>query len=452
MGDNELEDGEAYSGEVDNATIDPGISLSYIDDKIQDVLGQFQKSFGDGMSRESSGSDIVLPRSNDAIYSDMGLDYSPSLSVEDSQARNGLWVTSVLRKNLQWVMKKFVAVDGRILSPLPDSLLCLMEKEGKPSQKTSLRGPYDEKMFLAKLQHLQLMSLRKIGSVVTNVRNGAFCHMGLILIISPKNGFAVCSVGCKAVVSSISAASNDILKKAKQPKLDSQNAMNHNGLRHPIPSEIDAPSFIRRDANQSITTAFKEARDLKHTANRLKGEGLEHESTGLYFEAALKFLHVASFLSLQVLKVAKMGRLPNQCLCILILLNSASEFCAHEYEKCKEMAAAALAYKCMEVAYMKAQDVNYAMEASRKSHDAFTHASANPEESYYGPDGITSVKRVLDFSFHDVEGLLHLVRLSMDAISEPCKSGENAVPKRAKHLSDSFYLIRSYKGLKMSHF
>lgn len=76
----------------------------------------------------------------------------------------------------------------------------------------------------------------------------------------------------------------------------------------------------------------------------------------------------------------------------------------------------------------QAQDVNYAMEASRKSHNAFTHASANPEESYYGPDGITSVKRVLDFSFQDVEGLLHLVRLSMDAISEPCKSGENAVP------------------------
>lgn len=28
-------------------------------------------------------------------------------------------------------------------------------------------------------------------------------------------------------------------------------------------------------------------------------------------------------------------------------------FCAHEYEKSKDMAAAALAYKCMEVAYMR---------------------------------------------------------------------------------------------------
>lgn len=27
--------------------------------------------------------------------------------------------------------------------------------------------------------------------------------------------------------------------------------------------------------------------------------------------------------------------------------------CAHEYERCQEMAAAALAYKCIEVAYMR---------------------------------------------------------------------------------------------------
>lgn len=30
-----------------------------------------------------------------------------------------------------------------------------------------------------------------------------------------------------------------------------------------------------------------------------------------------------------------------------------NRFCAHEYEKCKDMAAAALAYKCTEVAYMR---------------------------------------------------------------------------------------------------
>lgn len=32
---------------------------------------------------------------------------------------------------------------------------------------------------------------------------------------------------------------------------------------------------------------------------------------------------------------------------------SFNRYCAHEYEQYKEMAAAALAYKCVEVAYMK---------------------------------------------------------------------------------------------------
>lgn len=36
-------------------------------------------------------------------------------------------------------------------------------------------------------------------------------------------------------------------------------------------------------------------------------------------------------------------------------------FCAHEYEKSKDMAAAALAYKCVEVAYMR---VIYSSHAS----------------------------------------------------------------------------------------
>jgi hypothetical protein len=33
---------------------------------------------------------------------------------------------------------------------------------------------------------------------------------------------------------------------------------------------------------------------------------------------------------------------------------SLASFCAYEYERCKKMAAAALAYKCVEVAYLKA--------------------------------------------------------------------------------------------------
>ncbi|KAF9603630.1 hypothetical protein IFM89_037143 [Coptis chinensis] len=65
----------------------------------------------------------------------------------------------------------------------------------------------------------------------------------------------------------------------------------------------------------------------------------------------------------------------------------------------------------------KTQDVNSAMEASRKAQNAFAVASASLEESRY--EGISSVKRVLDFNFHDVQGLLRLVRLAM----EDCNGG-----------------------------
>ena len=57
------------------------------------------------------------------------------------------------------------------------------------------------------------------------------------------------------------------------------------------------------------------------------------------------------------------------------------------------------------------------MEASRKSQNAFSAASTCQEELNYVPEGLASVKRVLDLSFHDVEGLLRLVRQSMDSIS-----------------------------------
>lgn len=53
------------------------------------------------------------------------------------------------------------------------------------------------------------------------------------------------------------------------------------------------------------------------------------------------------------------------------LIFSFDRFCAHEYEKLKDMAAAALAYKCMEVAYMR---VIYSSHnsASRDRHELQT--------------------------------------------------------------------------------
>ncbi|GFY81368.1 CW-type zinc finger [Actinidia rufa] len=108
----------------------------------------------------------------------------------------------------------------------------------------------------------------------------------------------------------------------------------------------------KQNANQSIaaaTNALKEAVKLKDYADRIQKSGSISEGMSLSFEAALKYLHAASLLeschgqSEMILQSMQTYRRAAE-LC---------ESCAHEYEKSKDMAAAALAYKCMEVAYMR---------------------------------------------------------------------------------------------------
>ncbi|KAL8143075.1 hypothetical protein V2J09_016107 [Rumex salicifolius] len=255
----------------------------------------------------------------------------------------------------------------------------------------------------------------------------------------------------------------------------------------------DTLSPMRRDShNQAASNALKEAKDLKHLADRKKNSG-SAESTGLYFEAALKFLHGACVLESSGSRNSIRGDIIHS---MQVYSSTAKlcEFCAHEYEKSKDLASASLAYKCMEVAYLRViysshpaasrdrhelqtslqivppgespsssasdidnasnpataektvqardgnspqpagnhviaarnrpifsrllnfmQDVNSAMEASRKSQGAFAAAKATLKQAD-SKEGINTVKRVLDFNFHDVNRLLHLVRLAMEAI------------------------------------
>lgn len=70
--------------------------------------------------------------------------------------------------------------------------------------------------------------------------------------------------------------------------------------------------------------------------------------------------------------------------------------------------------KCYE---LQAQDIHFAMEASRKSRIAFAAANnANMGEAKHG-EAISSIKKALDFNFQDIDGLLRLLRLAMEAIS-----------------------------------
>ncbi|KAL1351022.1 hypothetical protein HN51_014980 [Arachis hypogaea] len=310
----------------------------------------------------------------------------------------------------------------------------------------------------------------------------------------PVVGFLKGNGDVKVEPSKVDDASK--LPKKQIKKSDNQNGTQQIGSRNPVPNghrskELDAPTPIRRDTH-AATNALKEAKDLKHLADRLKNAGSTLEGTSLYFQAALKFLLGASLLESGNNEHAKHSDVI-QSLQIYSSTAKLCEFCAHEYEKSKDMASAALAYKCMEVAYMRviysshssasrdrhelqtalqmvplgespsssasdvdnvnnttaadkvalsksvnspqvagnhviaarnrpnfvrllnfAQDVNFAMEASRKSWNAFAAANSSP-----GMDkkagGICSIKKALDFSFQDVEGLLRLVRIAVEA-------------------------------------
>ncbi|TKY61810.1 MORC family CW-type zinc finger protein 4 [Spatholobus suberectus] len=299
------------------------------------------------------------------------------------------------------------------------------------------------------------------------------------------------------------------LQKKQLKKTDEQNGNQQIGSRNPIlnghkSNELDAASPVRRDSySHAANNAVKEAKDLKHLADRLKNSGSTVESTSLYFQAALKFLHGASLLESGNNDNAKHSEMI-QSKQVYSSTAKLCEFCAHEYEKSKDMASAALAYKCMEVAYMRvvysshtsasrdrhelqsalqmiplgespsssasdvdnvnnstaadkvtisrsvhspqvagnhviaarnrrllnfAQDVNFAMEASRKSRNAFAAANSSPGAGK-NVDGISSIKKALDFNFQDVEGLLRLWVLHFLLLSN--LSSQKGKSKRAR--------------------
>ncbi|KAJ0256757.1 CW-type Zinc Finger [Hirschfeldia incana] len=257
-----------------------------------------------------------------------------------------------------------------------------------------------------------------------------------------------------------------------------------------------SPSPLRKEVT-SVQTAhniLKEATDLKHRADRLKKSLSNLEFIELYFQACLKFLHGAFLLEMSSNESARQGETMIQSTSIYTSTAHLCGFCAREYEKSREMGAAALAYKCMEAGYMRvvnssytsanryrnelqtslqivppgespsssasdvdnvnhpagvdrvgnsratssplvagnhvvsaqnrsnilrliqfAQNVNLAMDASRKSRVALAASIENLEEAQQQGEGILSIKSTLDYNFQDLEGLLRLVKLAMKA-------------------------------------
>ncbi|XP_022741106.1 uncharacterized protein LOC111292786 isoform X2 [Durio zibethinus] len=291
----------------------------------------------------------------------------------------------------------------------------------------------------------------------------------------------------------------DVSKAIKQPgKAGSKNGSAHNlGQCMPdlrVVRDFNAHSPVGvNSSSQTATNALNDAKELRNYADHLKSSGFVFESNEIYFQAALKFLGAAALLETSNSESSRHGDM-NQ-MQVYSAATKLCEMCAHEYERRREMAAASLAYKCMEVAYMRVvyckhstssrnwnelqatlqmvpqgespsssasdvdnnlnnqptvdkaplakgnlshvagthvivarnrpnfvrllaftQDVSFAMEASRKSQTAFVDANSSLEEAQ-NTECITSVKKVIDFSFQDVNGFICLVQQAMEVIS-----------------------------------
>ncbi|XP_058075155.1 uncharacterized protein LOC131223701 isoform X2 [Magnolia sinica] len=97
---------------------------------------------------------------------------------------------------------------------------------------------------------------------------------------------------------------------------------------------------------------LKEAINLKHSADRLKNGESEVEVSGIYLHAALQFLLAASMFEVHDMGSAELGEITESTE-IYIDTQKILKQCAISFERNGETAAAALAYKCVEVAYMR---------------------------------------------------------------------------------------------------
>ncbi|CAL0334939.1 unnamed protein product [Lupinus luteus] len=136
----------------------------------------------------------------------------------------------------------------------------------------------------------------------------------------------------------------------KSVDLSSNLGVNYNPEKVPD-QHLTVSSPMQTKSSQTACNMLEEATKLKDRADHYKNSGFEFESNETYFNAALKFLHGASLVENCHNESSKHEDM-NQTQLYATAANLFKS-CAHEYERHQEMAAAALSYKCMEVAYMR---------------------------------------------------------------------------------------------------
>ncbi|KAE8736057.1 Tetratricopeptide repeat-like superfamily protein [Hibiscus syriacus] len=134
-------------------------------------------------------------------------------------------------------------------------------------------------------------------------------------------------------------------------KAGSKNGSNHSSGKHIADLHMAHRPLRENSTNQTANNALNDAEKLRNYADRLKSSGFALESNEIYFKAALKFLGVAACLESNNSESGRHG--DTNHMQIYSTAIELCEMCAQEFEKSGEMIAAALAYKCMEVAYMR---------------------------------------------------------------------------------------------------
>ncbi|GJR62483.1 cullin, conserved site-containing protein [Tanacetum coccineum] len=145
-------------------------------------------------------------------------------------------------------------------------------------------------------------------------------------------------------------------------------------------------------SSQTAMTAFKKAEESKDYADRLKISGFDYECNDAYFDSALKFLHAASLLEAYYNDFSKLKGMADP-LTVYSTSAKLSKICAEEYEKRKEMAAAALAYKCMDVAYMR---VVYCKSFVTKQDMQMVTQGESPSSSAFVVDNLNNQATIID--------------------------------------------------------
>ncbi|RWW32710.1 hypothetical protein GW17_00002611 [Ensete ventricosum] len=132
-----------------------------------------------------------------------------------------------------------------------------MDANGTSQNKKALNHPCSDRITCGELPSKLGRSKLKLTSGNKQEKRS----WGPPLVSSPLKA----SKTALQVVDAVSASALKFVKQHKQP--DIRNGLHHNNLRHAAHDGPD-PSSPRRKENHSVM--LKEARDLKHTANRLK--------------------------------------------------------------------------------------------------------------------------------------------------------------------------------------